>query len=282
VTHLRTEKPRWLDVDPARAAKLTDARLQLHHAAQLVAAMGISYLPKAADDSHTNMQWIDDALASNPVGTRPFRVGVRPDPLSLIIIVGDAEPASFSLHARTIAEGAAWIASRIAPLGLDPARFTLAKHYTIADHPVAHGAPFDTSDSSAFEQLHRWYGNAANLLADLAADGAWSPVRCWPHHFDIAMLLNVAGGSIGVGLEPGDGYYDEPYWYVNRYPAPADAASLTATALAGDGQWHSREWIGAVLVGSALGRADQRAQSREFVSSAVETLRASFDQGFNR
>ena len=57
-------------------------------------------------------------------------------------------------------------------------------------------------------------------MAEERADG--SPVRCWPHHFDIATLLTIAPGqTIGVGLEPGDGYYDEPYWYVNQYPAPS-------------------------------------------------------------
>jgi hypothetical protein len=276
VTHFRKGKARWLDVDPTRATRLADARLQLHHAAQLVAAVGISYLPKAADDSHTNMEWIAGALASNAVGSRPFRIGVRAHPLSLVLMGGDTELASFSLHGCTIAEGASWIERQVAPLGLDPSRFTLAKHYTIPDHPVAHGASFDTSDFSAFEQLHRWYGNAASLLEELVVDDAWAPVRCWPHHFDIATLLNVAGGSIGVGLEPGDTYYGEPYWYVNRYPAPADPASLTAVPLGGDGRWHTREWIGAVLVGSRLVRADQCAQSNEFVSSAIQAIETSF------
>jgi hypothetical protein len=222
------------------------------------------------------MAWIADALASNAVGPRASRIGVRPHPLSLVLIGGDAELASFSLHGCTIAEAARWIEGQIASLGLDPSQFTLAKHYTIPDHPVAHGASFDTSDYTAFEQIHRWYGNAASLLEELVVDDSWAPVRCWPHHFDIATLLNVAGGSIGVGLEPGDTYYAEPYWYVNRYPTPADPASLTPAPLGGDGRWHTREWVGAVLPGSRLVRADQRAQSNEFLSSAIRAVGASF------
>lgn len=267
---------RWLDVDPARATRLTDARLQLHHAAQFAAAMGISYLPKAADDSHTNMEWIGDALASHLIGPHPFRLGVSPHPLSLVVIVGDAGLASFSLHGRTIADAEEWIKVQIASLGLDPSRFTLAKHYSIPDHPVAHGAAFDTTDAAAFEQLHHWYGNAAGLLARLDGNDAWAPVRCWPHHFDIATLLAVPGGSIGVGLEPGDVYYDEPYWYVNRYPPPPDSAALTATPLAGEGHWHTHEWLGAVLGGSALARGDQRRQCGAFIASAVAALKGSF------
>jgi hypothetical protein len=59
---------------PELARNLGDARLQLHHAAQLVAAMGISYLPHADDDSHTNLGWIDgsaSALASHVVNATP-------------------------------------------------------------------------------------------------------------------------------------------------------------------------------------------------------------------
>src|SRR3954469_12923617 len=98
----RKSRTAWKDVDPALGASLHDARLQLHHAAQLVAAMGISYLPKADDDSHTNMEWIAHALASNVVGERSFRLGVRADPFALVVIGGDAELASYSLHGNTI------------------------------------------------------------------------------------------------------------------------------------------------------------------------------------
>jgi hypothetical protein len=77
-----------------------------------------------------------------------------------------------------------------------------------------------------------------------------SEVRCWPHHFDIATLIEVARGkTIGVGMEPGDVYYDEPYFYVNLHPRPA--APPTAL-LGGHGTWHTHEWIGAVLPVSRL------------------------------
>src|SRR4051812_10664239 len=150
-------KRSWADVDSSVATKLSDARLQLHHAAQLVAAMGISYLPKADDDSHTNMEWIAHALASNVVGERSFRLGVRADPFALVVIGGDAELASYSLHGNTINDAAAWTRSQITKLGVDSSRYTLAKHYTIPTHAVARGVPFDTSDAAAFEQLQRWY-----------------------------------------------------------------------------------------------------------------------------
>jgi hypothetical protein len=270
MTLFRTRKHSWLDLDPALAATLSDARAQVHHAAQLVAAIGISYLPKADDDSHTNMEWIAGALASNAVGERPFRVGVRPHPFALVAIGGDAELASYPLNGRTIDDAAAWVRGQVRKLGLDSSRYTLAKHYTIPPHSVDNGAAFDASDAAAFEQLQRWYGDADAVLHGVAQERQGSSVRCWPHHFDIATLLTLTPGqTIGVGLEPGDVYYDEPYWYVNRSPAPA---STPGNQLEGAGLWHSREWIGAVLPGSRLWRDGQQAQVRSFIDSAVQAL----------
>jgi len=269
MAYFRRRKHEWLALDSRCATQLSDARLQLHHAAQLVAAMGISYLPKAADDSHTNMEWIADALASNVVGKRPFRLGVRASPFALVVIGGDAELAAYSLHGRTINDAATWVRGEVAKLGLDPVRYTLEKHYTIPPHLVARGVAFDTREAAAFEQLQRWYDDADSVLRTVAEERAGSPVRCWPHHFDIATLLTIAPGqTIGIGLEPGDAYYDEPYWYVNRYPAPP--APPTAT-LDGDGVWHSHEWIGAVLPGSRLSR-EQQHQVKAFIDSAVRAL----------
>lgn len=275
MTHFRSRKHPWQPLDPSRAPMLTDARLQLHHAAQLVAAIGISYLPKADDDSHTNMEWIANALASNPVGDRPFRVGVRPHPLALVVIVGDVELTSLPLHGATIADATRWLQGQLRTLGVDPQRFTLAKHYTIPTHPVARGIPFDTTDDVAFEQLHAWYDNADAVLRQLAHDRGGSRVRCWPHHFDIATLLTPEPRkTIGVGLEPGDTSYDEPYWYVNLYPPPADHTALTASPLEGRGTWHTDQWLGAVLPGSRLAEQGQQEQTLSFLASAIAATMA--------
>src|SRR6186997_821985 len=76
-------------LNPEIATDLSDARRQLHHAAQLATAAGISYLPAAADDSHTNLEWLDVSgmLASNVIpSTKPFRVAVRAADLTLALL----------------------------------------------------------------------------------------------------------------------------------------------------------------------------------------------------
>ena len=48
----------WPLVGNLDPAGLVDARLQTHHAAQQVVALGISFLPAQPDDSHTNLEWL--------------------------------------------------------------------------------------------------------------------------------------------------------------------------------------------------------------------------------
>ena len=265
-------------IDPQLATTLTDARLQVHHAAQLATAMGISYLPRRSDDSHTNLEWLSavGVLASHVVpGDPPFRIGVRVEDLTLCMLSGgDRLLGTIPLHGRTIDDAAAWIRERITDANADASRFTLTRHYTIPHHRVDDGAAFDVGDRASFEQLSAWFELAASTLGRVRAAHQGSDIRCWPHHFDIATLVTIAAGrTVGVGLEPGDVYYDEPYFYVNMSPAPGVDA-LTAT-LGGGGFWHTREWLGAVLPGSHLGEgARLREQVDAFLDSAVDACRA--------
>lgn len=264
-------------IDRKTATNLTDARLQVHHAAQLATAMGISYLPRRSDDSHTNLEWLSGVgvLASHVIpGDPPFRIGIRVADLTLCMLSGgDRLLGTIPLHGRTIRDGAAWIRERIADSGADASRFTLVKHYTIPHHAVDDGATFDADGRASFEQLASWFELAASTLARVRSANDGSEIRCWPHHFDIATLITITPErSVGVGLEPGDVYYDEPYFYVNMRPEPPREA-LTAELAAG-GLWHTHEWIGAVLPASRLGdTAPAREQVDAFLDSAVGICR---------
>jgi len=256
----------WQPLRPDLSRALADTRRQLHHAAQLATAFGISYLDPRDDDSHTNLEWLpeDGALASGP--KRDARVALRVRDLTLIV-----NGHQFALHDQTIERGAEWVRERLAEKGLPPDRYTLKRHFEIPAHPVNERQPF-APDAGKLEELSKWFGNAAELLAELAVTrGDASEVRCWPHHFDMATVLSVAPGkTIGVGMEPGDEYFDEPYLYVNLHPAPAPEALLDAPS---GGTWHKRDWIGAVLPGSRLPTepAAQAAYAKEFLRSAVRT-----------
>lgn len=273
---IRRPSPRtWQPVRPEEAARLTDSRLQLHHAAQFAAAAGISFLQPLPDDSHANLEWVPalGGLFSRVIPARTaFRVGVKPVKLGLLISSADNRPLTeYHLHGRTITEAKDWIRSQIRLLGADGSRYTLSRNYEIPRHDVAIGESFDASEPARFEELARWLGNGAAILGSLTRSAMpASEVRCWPHHFDIATRIEVAPGrTLGVGLEPGDQYYDEPYFYVEMKPQPA-TSRIQSRPLWGSGVWHTEDWVGAVLCGSRLGAASsQERQTREFLDSAI-------------
>jgi hypothetical protein len=263
----------WRQLDVGRGATLVDARLQLHHAAQLAAAFGISYLPAQPDDSHTNLQWIEslDVLASKPAASPAIRIAVRATPLTVLVLDAKASAlGTYLLDGRTVSDAATWVRAQLTAHGLDATRYTLARHYEIPKHRFGDGAAFESSRPTSFQELASWYSNAAAALEEFVSTASnASPARCWPHHFDIATLIQVAPGqTISLGMAPGDAYYAEPYFYASMYPPPS--VNAPRSDLAGNGQWHTHEWIGAVLPAARVSSTNQRAQIGEFIRSAVD------------
>jgi len=278
-----TADRRWDGLDPSRARKLVDARLQFHHAAQLATAAGISFLAAEADDSHTNLEWLAQrrALASHVIPAPiPFRIAVRPADLTLLALdAGDRCIDEIALDGRTLVEAAEWVRVRVVRFGANGARYTLRRHYVIPGHPVISGKPFDASAQEDLAALADWFNDADLVLRALASQTVDAgPVRCWPHHFDIATLITLApisgelSRTIGAGLEPGDEDYAQPYFYVNLHPTPNTSV---LPDLGGGGVWHTEGWMGAVLPATAL-TADgtqQLAQVDEFLTTATSACR---------
>ncbi len=259
-------------------AALTDARVALHWAAQVVAAVGHALIPALPDDSHTSLEWSTASrLLVGGMTPRKMRLGLRPSDLTLVVVDDTGNPQrELPLAGRTFEAALAWAAEAFGVPALEMPR------YQMPDHSVGHGGAFDGTDPSALAELARWYGSADVLLRDFVAFRAYakehaSPVRCWPHHFDIATLVSVPGSAagdartIGVGLSPGDGSYAEPYFYVTPWPYPKSPA---LPALPAGAAWHQTGWVGAVLTATAIfrdggGTPPARAEMvREFLDTA--------------
>ncbi len=269
----------WVRLGEVPPGSLVDARLQLHHAAQIVVSAAISHIPARSDDSHTALTWSSRqrALTSERISAaHELRIAIRMEDLTLQALDGNGVATdSFALPGRTIAEGHAWLGDTLAEAGLDRARLTSRKHYTIPSHPVATGGEFSVGSRAEFTELAHYWADAASILDEIArtTPGA-QPVRTWPHHFDIATLIELPGTprrTIGIGQSPGDESYAEPYWYVGPYPYPS---MTNPPALAGSGHWHTKGWVGAALPASDfVGAPDQRAQLGSFIESAVAACR---------
>jgi hypothetical protein len=271
----------WQTLGAPAPTKLVDARLQLHHAAQLAAAAGATFLEPRPDDSHPNLGWDDEleALVGRRIpGPPPFQVGIELAERRLLLLdSGRRTSESFDLNGRSLAEAAAWLQGAIARTDVSvPAAGASVPGYELPEHPVAKGAAF-CADPDACAELARWFANGEAILSDLSPrlEGA-SDVRVWPHHFDLATLVVVESEkdgslakSIGVGFSPGDDSYPEPYWYVSPWPYP-DPAGLPA--LEGEGFWHDEGYIAAILTGSRIvdgPSISQHQRLQDFLTDAI-------------
>ena len=266
----------WKRLDRISPTALLDARLELHHAAQLVAiGIGRSLVPSRSDDGHTTLTWRGATWWSEAIpGGEALRAGLRPEGLELVL--GDER---LGLIGKTRQQGLDWLRGQLGALGLDGDAAALDIHYDLPDHPVAGGACFRAELGPGFEQLAAWYGAADGLLREMATQYGGSPVVTWPHHFDSATLLTLdpteagdkesgeeAGRSIGIGLSPGDGNFAQPYFYVTPWPVPAeDPAELPL------GFWTREKFFGAILTGEDLLAAggDPEDGARRYLETAI-------------
>lgn len=250
----------WKTLGAVSPAELVDTRLQLHHAAQVVASAGTTFLEPRPDDSHPNLGWEEGlgALVGHSLPGTNAQVGLRVADLSILLVDARGRVSDeLALEGNTLEDAYAWLAAATTRAGAKlPASGIRRAAYEIPTHPIGSGAPFSKS-SDALAELACWFANGQYALVDLAerTPGA-SEVRCWPHHFDLGALVVVAtqpdgslAKSIGIGLSPGDGGYAEPYWYVSPWPYPKPDA---LPALASGGRWHTQGHTSAILTGSDL------------------------------
>jgi len=265
--------------------ELIEPRLESHYAAQIVQSVGSALLPAVPDFRHTSFEWVPqaNALAGGLVASRePFRAGIRLTDLALALFDGSARPVDvFDLIGRTLADGFSWLKRAVTSRGGAADRIDERVNPDIPRHPVRDGARFTGGNQAARTELAAWYDDADQVLgAFRAGTPNAGPVRCWPHHFDIASLVVLSGDggegsrTVGVGLSPGDAGCAEPYWYVTPWPAPR---SVALPPLPAGAFWHTEGWVGAVLTASVLVRernAEQQATAvRVFLDAAFRECR---------
>jgi hypothetical protein len=274
-----TDTWRRLGVVDPRA--LAEARLMLHHAAQIATAPGRSLLPARPDDGQTALEWLEEpqALAGEWIAGRDrWRPALCPADLALLMLGDSSGAATFPLTGRTLDDGVTWLRAQASRRGSDGSRLSLSIPYTIPAHAVGVGGRFPPEPDPDFAELARYISNTDRLLrAFVAGRPEVSAVRCWPHHFDIGAVITLDDSrTVGLGLSPGDEAIAEPYWYVNTWPRP-ESLPEPMPRLPGGGRWNVEGWLGAVLTGSALVAAGdgeaQEALARQFLDVATTAAR---------
>ena len=276
----------WKRLEVKNPAEMREASNTLHHAAQFIAMAGKCFIPKKADDSHTNTHWYSKKnwLVGNSIDTASGKIRVALDyPLLVLIVCNDDLKPIFevALDGKTRLEVFDWLQEKLADQGLDVSAFKPALHYEIPDHPVMHGEVFKMKNPLHYMEL-AFYRTNGNLLLEHFTQQvkAGEPVRVWPHHFDDGSYLplqfdenDAPTGSISLGLAVADPYYPEPYFYVTaRKSEGVNYDNLPD--LQKPGKWHKHEWMGQILESSEIAKFDrakeQLAVSYNFLKQAVD------------
>lgn len=204
-------------------------------------------------------------------------------PLSLGVHLGAQVVSSLPLENASEAEAAAWLDAELKKLGLDPSS-SVTLPYELPK-PVADTRVFSAgTESASLSTLSAWFDLAHELLSEFAAanarlDPGPSPVRCWPHHFDIATYVSLEAGDfetargVGVGMLPGDETYDQPYFYINPWPH-LDLADLPAVPQ--PGHWHREGFVGAIAT------AEELLSSSEIKKTLKHFIAEAFSIGRNK
>jgi len=257
---------------------LAAARALAHRAAQWPARAACANLVPVPDDSHASLSWDSDmaALLGQPLDGG-VRVGLRVAVHELVFTT-ESRCDALPLTGKPDAEVGSWLDGKLVAEGLKPASGTKLP-YEVPSTMFARAG----EEALRFPAIALWFAAAAEALGELRQSyrrytPGPSPVRCWPHHFDIAILVALEEGraesarSIGIGVSPGDNYYAQPYLYVSPYPKP-DTADLPP--LPPGARWHTKDFFGAVATGTdLLALADPRAAFTRIVDAAfAESLK---------
>jgi len=269
---------KWRVLHAVDQAGLSDARRQAHFAVQWLARAARAYIPGLSDHSHTNLGWND---TFGGLTTHAFADGAR---LGLVMasmelaILNDRSGeflANLTLNGRTDADVRAWLGHSLSARGLDPNALDAPAPYDLPPHAIAEGAVYTVDELREFlSVLSVWFSNANTMLGEIREEIQAHalnapPIRCWPHHFDLDALVSVnATHTMGIGFEPGDEYYDEPYFYVSMYPRPD---LVTLPALPSIGFWHSKDFLAAIAPSHRIVESgDQMAAIEAFLHAATQ------------
>lgn len=278
----------WKQLSIKDTGALNRTIAYIHHAAQLVAAVGNSLLPKADDDSQSNLEWLPgiNALAGQPVDGS-FRAALRYLPFELLVLDDQNRiREGKAIQGCTKKDLMKWLQGAIIRVGGAGNEVQPIDHFNIPDHPVDHGEKFPIIDPALHNELIFYRSNADWILNEVA--GLYkdvSPVRTWPHHFDTGAVMTLAKGqqgaaskTIGIGWAIPDDEFDEPYYYVNHWTKKGEIDYDQLPELEGAGRWHLKDWKGAVLNSSDViaqrQTADQQQEVLQFFRSAIRATKS--------
>jgi hypothetical protein len=259
----------WSLLRKPEPTALAAARLLAHRAVQWPARAALANLKPLPDDSHTSLAWDPEmaALLGQPL-KGGARVGLHVGTQELVFVKA-RRTETFAMIGRPDNEAGTWLDAQLAAEGLKPATGTKLPYEL---PPALFARP--AQEAMNFATLSVWFAAGAEVLEELRTKHKRlkpGPARCWPHHFDLAVLIALdKARSIGIGLSPGDEYYAQPYFYLSPYPRPA---TENLPPLPPGGRWHAKGFFGAVAPATdLLALEDPRAGLMKILEAAFAAV----------
>lgn len=195
------------------------ARRRFHAASQWLARLAYAYATPLPDDAHSSLIWRGDLITTVPLGADAVVASLNG--ITLELRLGDV---AVSLDGLDEGERESRIRATLSKTGFAPEKLELDLPWGTEAPSASHKDEESDVNADSAKLLVDLYRTAADRLGEVVeSDAGASPVRLWPHHFDIATLLKGApeageNATVGVGLAPDDASSDTPYLYVSPWP----------------------------------------------------------------
>jgi hypothetical protein len=254
------------------------AREETHAAVQLIAMVPRHLLSPDSTDSSASLIWDDKLgmLTTQIVGghkvafefaTQEIHIYKGLDIISTLATIGNTYDQVFddlknALNSR----------------GLEGGKLKKKLPYELPESVVKLGNPFVKQDSEALATLTDLFSLTATSLQQVFGSiTSASEIRCWPHHYDLATLVTIVENedlektkSIGFGFSPGDGGFDEPYFYLTPWPYPPTEKLFELRKPA---FWNTEGWTGGVLKSGHLNASNTETIIFDFFENGYYKLK---------
>ncbi len=272
----------WKPLETPFGREFSNTYRLVHQAVQFLAITGKSLYPPRYDDSHTTFLWdyAGNCFAGDWIhGKRTVQLKLHPETLEMQLIpYGEPAAGTFSLLGKTKKEIYSLLRQLLVTGGVQVDHFITDMHYDLPAHEVCNGGRYRIDYPGLHTELIQHYSNAFLVLHLLNGKApSSSGIRCWPHHFDLSITLNVARNSepepvrLEVGFSPANPDAQEPHFFVRL--AGMEEKIIDCRKLK-YGHWYPPPRTGTFLVLSKL--LAKKGAARQ-VDVLATYLRESFD-----
>lgn len=222
----------------------------IHLAAQYLAAAGISFVPRKADDSHTNLGFSiqNGSLSTHLLSDSGVVLSLNYKDFSLEWIDQNST-ITLELDGQTHQDVLGWINQRVEDSIMDKS-YVYELHYDLPYEKITLDFTFLKPGQEELNRLLRLRIIAQNAIEKVIHDmNLDTSIRVWPHHFDtggFVVLNSTNNTSVGFGMAIPDTMVDDFYLYTSGYEGHDGIDTSTFDQLM-HGNWINEGFKGAVL-----------------------------------